>query len=169
MSEKYFNAYVDSAVGIIHENLNTILQLKAQLRVANDLISEKDSVITSLQAEKSNQLTDKDNTITFLSSELTALKSESGKVEEMKKNAKYWEDSYHAMNNKVAHMETLTKQFNELKSQFFTVSEELKLEKQKNEELEKALRVPKKVLNTKSPVQTNKVEDKQKETLTDDF
>lgn len=162
MSDKYFNAYVDSAVGIIHENLNTILQLKAQLRVANDLISEKDSVINS-------QIAEKDNTINSLSSEVSSLKSQSVDVEELKKNAKFWEDSYHAMNNKVAHMEILAKQYNELKTQFFTLGEELRLERLKVEELENANKVPKKVLNTKNSVQTNKVEDKRKETLIDDF
>lgn len=162
MSEKYFNAYVDSAVGIIHENLNTILQLKAQLRVANDLMTERDGVV-------STQLTERDNTITSLSSELASLKDQSVNSEELKKNAKYWEDSYHAMNNKVAHMETLTKQYNELKSQFFTVSEELKLAHLKIEELESVNKVPKKVLNTKNPVRSEKTEEKQKETLTDDF
>jgi hypothetical protein len=162
MSEKYINAYIDSAVGIIHENLNTILQLKAQLRVTNELLGEKDSVINS-------QIAEKDNTINLLSSELSSLKSRSVDVEELKKNAKYWEDSYHAINNKVAHMETLTKQYNDLKSQFFTVNEELKLTKLKIEEFETVSKTPKKTLNIKNSVQTNKVEDKRKEILIDDF
>ncbi len=162
MSDKYFNAYVDSAVGIIHENLNLILQLKAQLRVANELISEKDSVINS-------QLAEKDNTINSLSSEITNLRNQSVDMEEAKRNAKHWEDSYHAINNKVAHMENLTKQYNELKAQFFTVSEELKLAKLKIEELQNVNKVPKKVLNTKSPLRVDKTEEKTKETLTDDF
>jgi ribosomal protein L29 len=162
MSEKYFNAYVDSAVGIIHENLSLILQLKAQLKVANDLLAEKDGFITS-------QISERDKTIDSLSNELTNLRTQSVDVEEVKKNAKFWEDSYHAMNNKVAHMETLTKQYNELKTQFFTVSEELRVANLKVEELENANKAPKKVLNTKNNVRSDKVEDKLKETLTDDF
>jgi hypothetical protein len=97
------------------------------------------------------------------------LRTQSVDVEEVKKNAKFWEDSYHAMNNKVAHMETLTKQYNELKTQFFTVSEELRVANLKVEELENANKAPKKVLNTKNNVRSDKVEDKLKETLTDDF
>lgn len=162
MSEKYFNAYVDSAVGIIHENLSLILQLKAQLKVANDLLAEKDGFITS-------QISERDKAIDSLSNELTNLRTQSVDVEEVKKNAKFWEDSYHAMNNKVAHMETLTKQYNELKTQFFTVSDELRGANLKIEELEAANKASKKVLNTKNNVRSDKVEDKIKETLTDDF
>lgn len=162
MSDKYFNAYVDTAVGIIHENLSLILQLKAQLRVANELLAERDGTVNA-------QLAEKDSTITSLSSELEILKSQSVNTDELKKNAKYWEDSYHGMSNKVAHMETLTKQYNELKAQFFTVTEELRLANLKIEELENANKAPKKVLNSKNPVHTNRVEEKPKETLKDDF
>jgi chromosome segregation ATPase len=162
MSEKYFNAYVDSAVGIIHENLSLILQLKAQLRVANELLNEKDGIINA-------QIADKDNTIASLTAQLTDFKNQSANTDELKKNAKYWEDSYHAMSNKVSHMETLTKQYSDLKSQYFTTSEELKLAKLKIEDLENAAKASKKVLNTKNNGRLEKIEEKPKVTLTDDF
>ena len=45
--QKFINLYVDKAVGMLHEYLGTIIQLKTQLQMANDLIQEKDQVIAS--------------------------------------------------------------------------------------------------------------------------
>jgi len=55
---KYVNAYIENAVGIAHENLNTILQLKTQLKVSNDLVSEKDNQIIGL-TNQINQLSER--------------------------------------------------------------------------------------------------------------
>lgn len=52
MSDKFFNTYVDFAIGTIHEQLAIILQLKTQLKIANDLVLEKDGVINTLTQEK---------------------------------------------------------------------------------------------------------------------
>ena len=50
-ANKYINAYVDHAVGMIHENTNLILQLKTQLKLATDLNNEKDALIGRLGQE----------------------------------------------------------------------------------------------------------------------
>jgi hypothetical protein len=52
---KYINGYIDNAVGMIHENVNLILQLKTQLRLANELISEKDTIIKNVSLELENK------------------------------------------------------------------------------------------------------------------
>jgi len=88
MDNKYINAYVDIAIGTIHEYLAANIQLKAQNKLANDLISEKDKIIASLQSD-------------ILSID--------------KNNNKNLEDSYNAMKTKVSHMETLTKQLIDMK------------------------------------------------------
>ncbi len=88
MDNKYINAYVDIAIGTIHEYLAANIQLKAQNKLANDLISEKDKIIASLQSDISS--IDKNNN-------------------------KNLEDSYNAMKTKVSHMETLTKQLIDMK------------------------------------------------------
>ena len=88
MDNKYINAYVDIAIGTIHEYLAANIQLKAQNKLANDLISEKDKIIASLQSDISP--IDKNNN-------------------------KNLEDSYNAMKTKVSHMETLTKQLIDMK------------------------------------------------------
>jgi chromosome segregation ATPase len=95
---KYINAYVDSAVGIIHENLSSILQLKAQIRVVNDTMLEKDQVIATLQ------------------SQLDQVKNNDASVAAANEKAAHWEASYHTMSNKIAHMDTLLNQVKEMKA-----------------------------------------------------
>jgi predicted RNase H-like nuclease (RuvC/YqgF family) len=56
------NAYVDNAIGMIHENISNILQLKTQLRVSNEIIAEKDSVISSLNSQLENNKTNIEET-----------------------------------------------------------------------------------------------------------
>lgn len=51
---KYVNAYIDSTVGMLHENILQILQLKAQLKVINDLVNEKDNIINELNKNLSS-------------------------------------------------------------------------------------------------------------------
>lgn len=94
---KYINAYVESAVGFAHEYLNTILQLKTQLKLSNDLIAEKDNQINqlSLQLQKSN-LIDEDV------SKLTK------QVEELQKQN-------FSLANKASHIDTFAKQISETK------------------------------------------------------
>lgn len=106
-STKYVNTYLDFAVSMIHEAVNEKLQNKTQLKLANDLVAERDQVISSLKTEVENlkkQSTDNVKT----QDELT----------DAKKKAKHWEDSYHGLSNKVSHFDTLTNQFNDLKNQF---------------------------------------------------
>lgn len=55
-SGKYINAYVETISGTLHEYLNNILQLKAQLKIAEEMIGEKDAALQSM----SNQLLERD-------------------------------------------------------------------------------------------------------------
>lgn len=122
MSEqnRYVNAYIDHAVGMLHENLTQILQTKTQLRVANELVAEKDKLISSLQAEleqNKSSLTDKNSAV---------------------QNAQKWEAEYNAMKNKVSHMDTLLHQMNDMKKLILEKNEEYnKMMIVKDEELEK--------------------------------
>lgn len=94
---KYINAYVDTTVGILHEQLNIFLQTKAQLKVANDLVNEKDEIIATLQ----NQLATKTDEFNITNHSLM--------------EARHWEAEYNSMKNKVSHMETLTNQLIDMK------------------------------------------------------
>lgn len=142
MSEKYFNAYVDAAVGAIHEYLSVNLHLKAQMKVANDIIAEKDGIIT-----------EKDNTISNLQNEVLALQNQSSDNDSIRENARRWEDSHRIMAEKVSHMETLLKQYNELKVQYLEKCDEIEklketLSAKPKEKVENNL--PEKVINNKN-------------------
>lgn len=96
-STKYVNAYIDNAIGMLHEYITLLLQSKSQLRVANDLVSEKDKVITSLQTE------------------LEKNKNTAAEKNTAVEKAQKLEVEYNALKNKVSHMDTLVHQMNDLK------------------------------------------------------
>lgn len=176
MSEKYFNAYVDAAVGTIHDYVASTLQLKAQLRIANEMIAEKDNTIAAMAAETENvrsTLTAEIETVrSNMTSEIAHLKSHVDQSNEAITQASQWEQKYQAMLTKVSHMDTLSKQYNDLKKQYLLVQSELDKAKKKLEDIEEANKSPKKVINTKSGASTKPVattEEKTKETNTDDF
>ena len=141
---RYINTYIDVLVGQVNEYTINILQLKTQLRLANEMIQEKDHLIGDLQ------------------NRLNAVQNNDSDVQKAKDQAKYWEDSYHSMTNKVAHMETLLNQIKEMKNM---IGEKDQVILQLNEMIEN-LQAPKKVINIK----TKKTVDKLIEpTATDDF
>jgi chromosome segregation ATPase len=96
-ANKYVNSYIEITAGTLHQYLNDILQLKTQLKLANDIVSEKDATINSLQAdiEKKNSLNQD--------------------MEMHKNNAASWENQFNAMKSKVSHMDTMTNQIIEMK------------------------------------------------------
>lgn len=114
---KYINAYVDHAMGMIHEQLTTILQLKTQLRLATEIVPEKDALIASLQ----EQLEECKNTTAGLTKN----------VEE----ADTIKASYEAIKNKVSHMDALTSQMNEMKQALLSKTNEFDILKQENDKL----------------------------------
>ncbi len=100
--------------------LSSNLQLKTQNKIANEIIQEKDNLISDLQ------------------NRINAIQNNDGDVQRAREQAKHWEDSYHAMNAKVAHMDTLLNQVKDMKA--------IILEKDK---IIEDLKTPKKVINTK--------------------
>lgn len=99
-ANKYINTYVDIAVSSIHEQINTIIQMKTQAKLANDLIKEKDEVISNLRKE------------------LEERSDKEGEYSQAVQNASKWEEECNALKSKVVHMDTLTSQYNDLKNQF---------------------------------------------------
>lgn len=139
VQQKFISLYVDKAVGMLHEYLGTIIQLKTQLQMANDLIQEKDQVIASFNSESEK-----------VKSESTNLNQE---LEQAKANARSWEDQFNAMKNKISHMDTLTNQYNEMKNGLIAKNDELskaQAEIAKLNSIIQELKTPaKKVINTK--------------------
>ena len=196
-SNTYFNAFVDAAVGSIHEYVALTLQLKAKLKLANDLLaeqdnssdqleelrvekdaviselteqisrqaeqlrSEKDFVATDLTRQLENLRNDKSNSYVALQNELNVVRNQLNESNARLNEAKSIEESFHGMKNKVQHMDTLTKQYSDLKNQYASFIEQHNLDKAKLEKFMSAseIKSSKKVINTKV---------KQKETK-DDF
>ena len=165
--QKYINTYVDKSVGMLHEYVSMVLQLRTQLHIANDLIKEKDQIISSLQ-----EVNDKN-------------KSDENDLSQARQSAANWENQYNAMKNKVSHMDTFANQINEMKQALLSKSDEVDDLRRDNElkneeltslkkevsELRKLLpkeTVPKKVINTKSKIKPLIIESEKTEE-TDDF
>lgn len=108
----YVNAYLENAVAMLHDQLNQIIQLKTQIKLSENLLSQKDSTIADL----TNKLT----ISTATEKEFTSLKEK----------ARIAEDSHHALVNKVSHMESLQNQFNDLKRSYIDKEKELAETKQ---------------------------------------
>ena len=121
---KFMNTYVDHAVGMLHENIATILQLKTQLKIANDLVAEKDAVIGSLTSQlESNKVSDDE--ISSLRQKVTHLEISNG-----------------TLSNKISHLDTALAQISAMKK-------EIQDRDAKIVELEEKLKPPVKKINTK--------------------
>lgn len=107
----YVNAYLEHVMAMVHDQLNQIIQLKTQLKLTEFIIAQKDAVIVDLNNK-------------FLSTENSEIE-----MNNLKERARIAEDSYHAMSNKVSHMETLQNQFNDTKRQIIEKDRELGLVK----------------------------------------
>lgn len=152
---KFINTYIDVIIGTLHEHLNTILQLKTQQKITNDLIREKDEVISSLET-KLQSLSESEETSRFDRDTLLA------EAESLRTNAKIWEESYTAMKNKISHMDTLTNQLNQFKQDIIAKTNEIETVKaQFIKELEKKNN---EIFNLKSEIATLKGKPAPKET-----
>jgi uncharacterized protein (DUF3084 family) len=80
----FINTYIDLAMGTIHENTNAILQLKTREKLANDLLLEKDRIISDLTEQLKTQLgqvqSTSDEEIARLTNELAAARAEHASV-----------------------------------------------------------------------------------------
>ena len=109
---------------------------------------------TDLTRQLENLRNDKSNSYVALQNELNVVRNQLNE-------SKLIEESFHGMKNKIQHMDTLTKQYSDLKSQYASLIEQHNLDKAKLEKFMSAseIKPSKKVINTKV---------KQKETK-DDF
>jgi chromosome segregation ATPase len=108
----FVNAYIDSSVGMIHEYISQLLNTKAQLRVANEILSTKDAAIATLNEELSSYR----NNSTANTEQMVTLRESHRQMEEQ----------YNAMVNKASHMETLLKQVSEMKNEILSRDETIR-------------------------------------------
>lgn len=137
-ANKFVNTYIEFAVNQLHENLNLILQLKTQLKIANDSVAEKDAVITKLTQDLETNKTSNE--------EMVKLRDQSRK----------WEEAHNAVANKVSHLDTALAQIAEMKKEVVIRDETIA---QLQQELETLKNPPsKKVINTKAKKEVVKEE-----------
>jgi len=115
---KYINTYVDVTVGTVHELLNQVLQLKTEARLANDLVSERDQVISALQNEK-------EQIVSNLQEEQERNRVDHDKVNQANQQARTWESEVNSLKHKADNYDLLVNQFNDLKRDFLAKRNEL--------------------------------------------
>ena len=160
----YINAYVDNSVGMLHEYVTMVLQLRTQLKIANDMVAEKDATISSLREQVSGVSTELQEELNKVKGELESYRSQVGDNNELinksRADAIKWEQEYNDMKNKVSHMDTLTSQMNEMKKMIIDKDNEI----QNLKEQLTPKPSPKKVINTKDkreePLAMKEPEDK---------
>lgn len=133
-ANKYVNAYIDFAVSQLHENLNVILQLKTQAKMANDLVSEKDTIIAKLTQD------------------LETNKTDNQEIVKLRDQARKWEDAHNAAVGKVAHLDTALSQIAQMKNEIIERDKTIKSLQDEIAILKTPL--PKKALNNKVKKET---------------
>jgi chromosome segregation ATPase len=133
----YINAYIDVAVGALHENTNSILQLKTENILTKAMVASKDATIQDLQNQLDATKSELESTRNSLQSELentrnnlqgelnnsrTELEQTRNRdIEELnrtKENATKWEQDYHAVKTKLDNLEGIVNQYKDLKHQY---------------------------------------------------
>lgn len=136
---RYVNSYIDVSVGLLHEYLNQILQLKTEAKLASDGMAERDRIIEGLN-----------NTIT--SNDATA-----EEISKLRQQIAELENEANSLRNKASHVDTFANQINAMKTiiqekdeVIATLNEEKLIELKKKDEVIVKLKTDKKQINTKS-------------------
>jgi hypothetical protein len=104
---KFVNFYIETCVGTLQENLNNTLQLKTHLKVANDLIAEKDAAIGNLMRE------------------LEEKKKVEIQYNILLEKSKAMDDELLVLRNKATHLDTALKQVADMKILLLSKDKEL--------------------------------------------
>ena len=126
---KFINTYIDTTIATLHEYVGSSLQLKTQLKLANDLLLERDAAISKLTDEK-------DAAVSRLTSEIeninNSFSTNQDNTETMKASLlscqdklRIAEESHNAISSKVSHMDTLLKQLGDMKNEIKTRDDQI--------------------------------------------
>jgi chromosome segregation ATPase len=117
---KFINTYIDTTIATLHEYVGSSLQLKTQLKLANDLLIERDAAISKLTDEKNaavsrltSELENINNSFSTTQDNTETLKVALLSCQDKLKIA---EESHSAISSKVSHMDTLLKQLSDMKN-----------------------------------------------------
>jgi chromosome segregation ATPase len=115
---KFINTYIDTTIATLHEYVGSSLQLKTQLKLANDLLVERDAAIAQLTGEIQNV----NNNFTTTQDDTETMKAALLSCQDKLKIA---EESHTAISSKVSHMDTLLKQLTDMKSEIITRDDQI--------------------------------------------
>lgn len=115
---KFINTYIDTTIATLHEYVGSSIQLKTQLKMANDLLVERDATVA--------QLTEK---IESINNNFTTNQNDTESVKEAllscQDKLKIAEESHTAISSKVSHMDTLLKQLSDMKNEIKTRDDQI--------------------------------------------
>jgi chromosome segregation ATPase len=142
-NEKFVSTYINSALGLLHQNINAIVELKARVKILEDIVNEKNDIITKLDGTIGALNDEKKNiakTVDDLYLEKEKFKIEfseknSNLIEEittLKEKLKTVEEKYEIIQQKSTHMSTYESQIKEMKKEILSKNVEIESLKEKN-------------------------------------
>jgi chromosome segregation ATPase len=126
---KFINTYIDTTIATLHEYVGSSLQLKTQLKLANDLLIERDATITQLITEKDATVAQLTGEIQNISNNFTTTQDDTETMKaallSCQDKLKIAEESHTAISSKVSHMDTLLKQLTDMKNEIKTRDDQI--------------------------------------------
>ena len=114
---KFVNSYIETCMNTLQENLSTIVQLKTQLKLANDFLAEKDAVIGNMLRE------------------LEAKANIENQYHAGMETNRALNDELLGLRNKVTHLDTALRQVAEMKTMILLKDKEIESLKNKEPEV----------------------------------
>jgi chromosome segregation ATPase len=118
---KFINTYIDTTIATLHEYVGSSLQLKTQLKMANDLLIERDATIAQLITERDATVAQLTGEIQNISNNFTTTQDDTETMKaallSCQDKLKIAEESHTAISSKVSHMDTLLKQLTDMKQE----------------------------------------------------
>jgi chromosome segregation ATPase len=125
-NDRFFNAYVDLAVGTIHQNVNTILELKTQVKMLEDQVRELDSAVGVMNQRIENFDKEKDSLIKQFEEDTKNLTSQyDRKLSDLQSKLKSLEREKESTLKKSGHMSTFENQIKDMKREILEKNAEI--------------------------------------------
>jgi predicted RNase H-like nuclease (RuvC/YqgF family) len=120
----YMNAYVDNAVGMIHEYIGGILQLKTQLKVCESIIAAKNAELEKISGSKNEELeqilSSKESELNDLRNQLIGHGNLGTENIQLHQRCNDLQNENNALKQKVGHMDNLLRQVSKMKQDIIT-------------------------------------------------
>lgn len=131
---KYVNTFIENSVGMIHEYVSLVLQLKTQVKLSEDMLAEKNAIISSLDEQVKQAKDELESNKKELSNVIT---NSNERVSQSVANSSKWEQEYNSMKARVEHLDTFVNQVNEMKQMLIDKNKEIEDLQNKIETLSK--------------------------------